>query len=212
MIRSHPPSHEVHPGQEPSRTSRPCGKGSRSLQPWFNSRPRSGVTNYPPPRSCCTVAGSRSASTFSNPHPLDTDEALVAAADYTSHDRASSELSGPTSDVSCPSRGWASVTASERQEHSMAVMARLPCFHVCYGTDHFLLDFPLLSTEVKHRIEVRRPNRFSRTELEAPRAVVNPHSEPLTLSPRARPTCPLQRAGPRPRYTGGGLPNRPQQS
>jgi hypothetical protein len=72
------------------------------------------------------VAGTRSASTFSQPHPFDIDETLVAAAEYASYDRASSELSGPTSEVSCLSRGWASVAASERQEPAMAVMARLP--------------------------------------------------------------------------------------
>jgi hypothetical protein len=64
------------------------------------------------------------------------DETMVAAAEYASYERASSELSGPTSDVSCPSRGWTSVScpsrgwtsvaATERHEPSMAVMARLP--------------------------------------------------------------------------------------
>jgi hypothetical protein len=86
------------------------------------------------------VAGTRSASTFSQHHPFDTDEAIVAAAEYASYDRASSELSGPTSDVSCPSRDWASVAASERKEPAMAVMARLPGCHVCYGrTNSFLI-------------------------------------------------------------------------
>jgi hypothetical protein len=45
------------------------------------------------------VQGIRSASTFSQPHPYDMDETMVADAEYASYDRASSELSGPTSDV-----------------------------------------------------------------------------------------------------------------
>jgi hypothetical protein len=106
------------------------------------------------------VAGTHSASTFSQTHPFDTDEALVAAAEYASYDRANSELSGPTSDVSCPSRGWASVGASERQEPAMAVMERLLGCHVCYGKDNLLLDCPLLSTVVKHRIEVQRAKKI----------------------------------------------------
>jgi hypothetical protein len=106
------------------------------------------------------VAGTHSASTFSQPHPFDPEGALVAAAEYASYDRASSELSGPTSDISCPSRGWASVAASERQEPAMAVMARLPGCHVCYGKDPFLLYCPLLSTEVKHMIEVQRAQQI----------------------------------------------------
>jgi hypothetical protein len=106
------------------------------------------------------VAGTRSASTFSQSHPFDANKAFVAAAEYASYDRASSELSGPTSDISCPSRGCASVAASDRQEPAMAVMARLPGCHVWYGKKHFLLDCPLLSTEVKIRIEVQRAQQI----------------------------------------------------
>jgi hypothetical protein len=69
------------------------------------------------------------------------------------------------------------------------------------------------------------PSRFSRTEVEAPQAVVNPHSEPLILSllptvpllapplsPRAHPTCP-PRSGAHVRVTPVVVvPNRPEQS
>jgi hypothetical protein len=108
----------------------------------------------PSPRGVVSpVQGIRSAITFFEPHPYDMDETMVAAAEYASYDRANSELSGPTSDVSCPSRVWTSVAAAETHEPAMAVMARLPVCHVCYGKDHFLLDGPLLSPEVKHMIE-----------------------------------------------------------
>jgi hypothetical protein len=83
------------------------------------------------------VQGIRSTSTFYQPHPYDMDETMVAAAENASYERASSELSGPTSEISCPSRDWASVAATERHEPAMSVMARLPGCHVCYGKDTF---------------------------------------------------------------------------
>ena len=42
----------------------------------------------------------------------------------------------------------------------MEVMARLPGCHVCYGKDHFLIDCPLLSTEVRQRIAVQRAQQI----------------------------------------------------
>jgi hypothetical protein len=107
------------------------------------------------------VQGIRLASTFAQPHPYDMDETMVAAAEYASYDRASSELSGPTSDVSCPSRGWTSVAATERYEPAMAVMARPPGCHVCYGKDNFLSDFPLLSNEVRQKIALQRAQQIN---------------------------------------------------
>jgi hypothetical protein len=85
------------------------------------------------------------------------DETMVAAAEYASYERASSELSGPTSDVSCPSRGWTSVATTERHEPAMAVMARLPGCHVCYGKDHFLSDCPLADTDAVDVPETETP-------------------------------------------------------
>jgi hypothetical protein len=80
----------------------------------------------------------------------------------------------------------------------MAVMARLPGFHVCYGKDQFLSDCPLLSTEIRQKIALRRAQKIQ----QAPHAVVNPHYGPRmlsrsptvsplapSLSPRGRRTC-----------------------
>jgi hypothetical protein len=177
----------------------------------------------PRPRGVvATVAGTSSASTFSQPHPFDTHEALVAAAEYASYDRASSELSAPTSDVSCPSRGWASVSASERQEPAMEVMARLPGCRVCYRKDYFLLYCPLLSTKVKHRIEVRRVQQIQQdrgigTAGGGEPSLGTPSTQPFTTGAAPRPasqpprpsSMPTPTWGSRPRYTGGG---RPQQA
>jgi hypothetical protein len=150
---------------------------------------------------------------------------MVAAAEYASYERASSELSGPTSDVSCPSRGLTSVAATETHEPAMAVTARLNGCHVCYGKDHFLSDCHLLSTESDRRSLYSGPSRFGKTEVEIPQAMVNPHSGPLMLSrsptvsqispPRCRPgrhTC-LPRRGAHVRVTPVVVvPNRPPQS
>jgi hypothetical protein len=171
------------------------------------------------------VLGIRSASTFSQPHPYDMDETMVDAAEYASYDRVSSELSGTTSDVSCPSRGWTSVAATERHEPARTIMAILPGCYVCYGKNHFLSDCPLLSTEVRQKIALQRAQKIQQDRLEAPQAVVNPHFGPRmlsrspTVSPlapplslRGRHTC-LPRRGAHVRVTPVVVvPNRPPQS
>jgi hypothetical protein len=147
---------------------------------------------------------------------------MVAAAEYASYEQASSELSGPTSDVSCPSRDWTSVAATERHENAMAVMARLPGCHVCYGKDHFLSDCPLLSTELRQKIAVQRAKQIQKYRgggtasggeppLRAPYAQpIIDGAAPLPASQPPRPSyMPTPKRGPRPRYTGGV---RPQQA
>jgi hypothetical protein len=149
----------------------------------------------------------------------------VAAAEYASYDRVTSEFSGPTSDVSCPSRGWASVAASERQEYAMAVVARLPGCHACYGKDHFLLYFPLLSTEVKHRIVVQRAQKIQQDRGGGSAGGGYPslrasYDQPFTngaaprpaSQPQRRPTCPTKH-GAHVRVTPVGfVPSRSQRS
>jgi hypothetical protein len=150
------------------------------------------------------------------------DETMVAAAEYASYERASSELSGPTSDVSCPSRGWTRVAATERHEPAMEVMARLPGCHVCYWKDNFLSDFPLFSTEVRQKIALQRAQKIQQDRgggttgggepsLRAPYA--QPFNNGVAPHPASQPPrpsyMPTPTWGPRPRYTGGG---RPQQA
>jgi hypothetical protein len=168
------------------------------------------------------VQGIRSASTFSQPHPYDMDETMVAAAEYASYERAGSELSGPTSDVSYPSRGWTIVAATERHEPAMAVMARLPGCHVCYGKDDFLSDCPLLSTEVRQKIALQRAqqDRGGGTAGGGEPSLRAPYAQSFTNGVAPRPASqpprpsymPTPTWSPRPHYTGGGRPNRPPQS
>jgi hypothetical protein len=60
-----------------------------------------------------TLEGSPSTSSSTHAPPFDMmDEALVAAAEYERGEGNTSMMSGPSSDVYLPSRGWASVVAS----------------------------------------------------------------------------------------------------
>jgi hypothetical protein len=69
-------------------------------------------------------------------------------------------MSGPSSDVSFPSRGWASVAASVQGDTASAVMARARGCHVCFRSDHFLMDCPLLPPELKQAITTQRTQQI----------------------------------------------------
>jgi hypothetical protein len=101
----------------------------------------------------------------------------------------------------------------------MAVLARLPGCRVCYGKDHLLLDCPLLSPEVKHRIEAQRAQQIRQdrggdTAGGGEPSLRTPYTPPLTNGAAPRPASqppwpsymPTLTWGPRPRYTGGGRP------
>jgi hypothetical protein len=105
-----------------------------------------------------TLAGSLSTSASTHANPFDMmDEALVAAAEYEKCEGNISMMSGPSLDVSFPSRGWASVAASIQGDPDSAVTARARGCHVCFRRDHFLMDCPLLPPEVKQAITTQRP-------------------------------------------------------
>jgi hypothetical protein len=108
-----------------------------------------------------TLAGSPSTSVSTHAHPFDImDEALVAAAEYEQCEGNTSMMSGPSSDVSFPSRGWASVAASVQGDPASAVMARARGCHICFRRDHFLMDCPLLPPEVKQAITTQRTQQI----------------------------------------------------
>jgi hypothetical protein len=88
-----------------------------------------------------TLAGSPSTSASTHETHFDMMyEALVAAAEYEQCEGNTSMMSGPSSDVSFSSRGWASVAASVQGDPDSAVMERARGFHVCFRRDHFLMD------------------------------------------------------------------------
>jgi hypothetical protein len=114
----------------------------------------------------------------------------------------------------------------------MAVMARPPGCHVCYGKDHFLSDCPLLSPEVRQKIAVQRAQQIRQdrgggTAGGGEPSLRDPYAQPSTNGVAPRPASqpprtsyiPAPTWGLRPRYTGGGRPQqaytgggRPQQA
>jgi hypothetical protein len=140
----------------------------------------------------------------------------VAAAEYKQCEGNTSMILGPSSDVSFPAQGWASVAASVQGDPSVAVMARTRGYHVCFRRNHFLMDCPLLPLEVRQAITTQRTQ-----QIQQDRGVLHgrvnppsssPSSTPFTsgVSPRPAPQftrsayIPTQSWGPTPRYTNSG--------
>jgi hypothetical protein len=110
------------------------------------------------------------------------DEALVAAAEYEQCEVITSMMSGPSSDVSFPSRGWASVAASVQGDPASAVMARARGCHVCFRRDHFLMDCPFLQPEVKQAITTQRTQQIQQDRGVLPGMVNPPAPSPSATS------------------------------
>jgi hypothetical protein len=130
-----------------------------------------------------TLAGSLSNSSSTHAPPFDMmDEALVADAEYEPGEGSTSMMSGPSSDVSFPSRGWASVAASVRGDPASAVMARTRGCHVCFRRDHFLMDCHLLPPEVKQAITTQRNQQIQQDRGVLPGRVNRPAPSPSATS------------------------------
>jgi hypothetical protein len=109
-------------------------------------------------------------------------EALVAAEEYEQCEGNTSMMSGQSSDVSVPSRGWASVAASVQGDPASALMARTRGFHVCFRRDHFLIDCPLLPPEVKQAITNQRTQQIQKYRGALPGRVNPPAPSPSATS------------------------------
>jgi hypothetical protein len=105
----------------------------------------------------------------------------------------------------------------------MAVMARPPGCHLCYGKEHFLSDCPLLSTEVIQKIALQRGQQIQQdrgggTAGGGNPSLRDPYAQPFTNGVAPRPASqpprpsymPTPTWGPCPRYTGGGRPQQAQ--
>jgi hypothetical protein len=129
------------------------------------------------------MAGSPSTSASTHAPSFDMmDEALVAAAEYEQCEVITSMMSGPSSDVSFPSRGWASVAVSVQGDPASAVMARARGCHVCFRRDHFLMDCPLLQPEVKQAITTQRTQQIQQDRGVLPGMVKPPAPSPSATS------------------------------
>jgi hypothetical protein len=173
-----------------------------------------------------TLTGSPPTSASTHAPPFDMmDEALVAAAEYEQCEGNTSMMSGPSSDVSFPSRGWASVAASVQGDHASAVMAKARGCHVCFKRDHFLMDCPLLPLEVKQAITMQRTQQAQQDRVVLPGRVNPPAPSPSAnsftsgvapftggVAPVSRPVPQFPRSayiptptwGPNPRYANSG--------
>ena len=166
-----------------------------------------------------TLTGSPPISASTQATPFDRmDEALVAAADYEQYEGDSSMMSGPLSDSSFPSRGWASVAASVQGDQAAAVLTRNRGCHVCFRRDHFLMDCPLLPPEVKEAITTQRTHQIQQDRGISPSRINHPPSNPSAaaapftsgVTPRPVPQFPRSAYipsptwGPTPRYTNPG--------
>jgi hypothetical protein len=169
-----------------------------------------------------TLAGSPSVSASTHAPPFDImDEALVAAAEYEQCEGNSSMMSGTSSEVSFPSRVWASVAASVQGDQASAVMARARGCHVCFRRDHFLMDCPLLPPEVRQAITPQRTQNIQQDRGVLPGRVNPPSSSPPAthftsdVTTRSAPHfprsayIPTTNWGTTPRYANSGRPSYP---
>jgi hypothetical protein len=142
-----------------------------------------------------TLEGSTSTSASTHAPYFDMmDEVLVAAAEYKQCEGNTSMMSGPSSYVSFPSRGWASVVASVQGDPASLVVERARGCHVCFRRDHFLMDCPLLPPGVRQAIVTQRTQQIQQDRVVLP-SRVNPPSLSLSaiLSPVVLPLAPLRR-------------------
>jgi hypothetical protein len=149
------------------------------------------------------------------------DEELVAAAEYEQCEGNTSMMFGPSSDVSFPSRGWASVAASAQGDPASGVMERARGCHVCFRRDHLLMDCPLLPPEVRQAITTQRTQQIQQDRGVLPGGVNSPSpSPPAThftsgVAPRPAPRFPRSAYiptptwGTTPRYTNSGRSSYP---
>jgi hypothetical protein len=138
------------------------------------------------------------------------DESLVAAAEYEQCEGNSSMMSGPSSDVFFPSRGWASVTAYVQVNPPSAVMARACGCHVCFRGDHSLMDCPLLPPEVRQAITTQRTLQIHQDRIVLPGRVnppsPSPSATPFTSGVAPRPAPKFPRSADIPTPTWGQTP------
>jgi hypothetical protein len=214
-------SDEVHSSEELARPSGTRREGSRGISPRI---PRTTIPRLltRPSGEVATLAVSPSVSASTNQPPFDMmDEALVVAAEYEQCEDNSSVMSGPSSDVSFPSRGWVSVAAYVQGDPASAVMARARGCHVCFRIDQFLIDWPLVPPEVRQAITTQRTQQIQQDRGVLPGWVNPPTTCPSAphftsgVAPRSAPQFPRSAYiptptwGPTPHYTNSGRSSYP---
>ena len=86
---------------------------------------------------------------------------MVAPAEFSSFDGTQEQPSqedsqSVTSSLSCPTRGWVSAAGSVMDDAVMAIDGRARVCHLCFNTGHFLMECPLLGSDVRQAAHRQR--------------------------------------------------------
>jgi hypothetical protein len=170
-----------------------AGNASRAIEKAQKPTPRSGNVGLSPIRVrpvLSAVAGSyrRDPEMYNDGGLAVAPEQAVFTVDHLPLDAGSSWGPPPSdsSDISVPTRGWASAAGSMQSRHTGdptpldAVWALEPkprSCHLCFEVGHFLMECPLLGPEAKLAAQTRREAKFSGSRL-------HPQTSPMPPSPR----------------------------
>ena len=90
---------------------------------------------------------------------------LVAPAEFSPFDGTQEQPSqedsqSVTSSLSCPTRGWVSAAGSVMDDAVMAIDGRSRGCHLCFNTGHFLMECPLLGSDVRQAAHQQRDLKY----------------------------------------------------
>ena len=90
---------------------------------------------------------------------------LVAPAEFSPFDGTQEQPSqedsqSVTSSLSCPTRGWVSAAGSVMDDAVMAIDGRSRGCHLCFNTGHFLMECPLLGSDVRQAAHKQRDLKY----------------------------------------------------
>ena len=186
-----------------------AGTASRALNSFAKASPRLGNPGFHSLRSRPVVAATaesyqRDSEMYSDRSPMmPYPQELVAQAEYLRDAEVLSDHSGNNSissfpsSISAPTRDWVSAAGSQYslpipKDAVNAVDYRGRSCHLCFNPAHFLMDCPLLGTEIRQMAQQQRDQKSreppARREFSAyPRSVARPPISPRVAEPRTAP-------------------------
>jgi hypothetical protein len=90
---------------------------------------------------------------------------MVATAEFSIFDGTQEQPSqedshSVTSSLSFPTRGWVSAVGSVMDKAVMAIDGRCRGCHLCFNTGHFLMECPLLGSDVRQAAHQKRDLKY----------------------------------------------------
>jgi hypothetical protein len=90
---------------------------------------------------------------------------MVAPAEFSPFDGTQEQPSqedshSVTSSLSCPTRGWVSAAGSVMDDAVMAIDGRSRGCHLCFNTGNFLMECPLLGSDVRQSAHQQRDLKY----------------------------------------------------